>query len=86
MQLYKLQFGTLNDWYHTPYHAPSAHSSHKKKRPDQTGQRKKSSSKHLEMGRVKRHNHEQTGNKTSTWQGDDPSREDEANLLPVDGL
>ena len=38
------------------------------------------------MGRVKRHNHKQTGNKTSTGQGDNPSGEDEANLLPVNGL
>jgi hypothetical protein len=38
------------------------------------------------MGRVERHNHEQTRNKTSTRQGDDPTGEDEADLLPVDSL
>lgn len=38
------------------------------------------------MGRVKRHNHKKTGNKTSTRQGNDPSGEDEADLLPVDSL
>ena len=38
------------------------------------------------MGRVKRHNHKKTGDETSTGQGDNPSGEDEADLLPVDSL
>lgn len=40
----------------------------------------------LEVWRVQRHDHEQTRNQTSTRQSDDPTREDETDLLPVDGL
>lgn len=38
------------------------------------------------MRRVERHNHEQTRDQTSTRQGDDPTAEDETDLLPVDSL
>lgn len=38
------------------------------------------------MRRVQRHNHQQTRDQTSTRQGDDPTAEDETDLLPVDGL
>jgi hypothetical protein len=38
----------------------------------------------LEVRGVQSHGHEQSGDQTSTWKGNDPGREDESNLLPVD--
>jgi hypothetical protein len=87
--LYRLQFGTGNDWYHLSHNMhthPSAILALQKTHQTGRKERKKSFSKHLEMGRVERHNHEQTRNETSTRQGDDPTGEDEADLLPVDSL
>jgi hypothetical protein len=41
---------------------------------------------YLEVRGVERHDHQQPGDQTSTGQRDDPSGEDETNLLPVYGL
>jgi hypothetical protein len=39
---------------------------------------------HLEVRSVQGHSHQQSRDQTCAWQGDDPGREDEKNLLPVD--
>lgn len=38
----------------------------------------------LEMRRVQRHSHQQPRYQTGTWESDNPGREDECNLPPVD--
>jgi hypothetical protein len=38
----------------------------------------------LEMRGIQRHSHQQPRYQTGTWQSDNPGREDECNLLPVD--
>ena len=84
--LYRLQFGTVNDWYH-PSHVmhpnPTILFTLQERRQTEI---KNNGKQRLEMGRVERHDHQKTRDETCTRQGNDPSREDESNLLPVHSL